>query len=132
MFIKHLQKVLTSTLFRKIVYLVQLVWCSNFDTNKWQYSGYGIVLDLKGKFTHLDGGSGKNVIIFGADLSTPRHVTNKTQFVLILGHDLTQEINDTTVTAEKIYSPNFTVDNKIFCLSLHYNGENSYLFVNGK
>ena len=31
-----------------------------------------------------------------------------------------------------MYSPNFTVDNKIFCLSLHYNGDNSYLFANGK
>ena len=31
-----------------------------------------------------------------------------------------------------MYSPNFTVDNKIACLSLHYNGGNSYLFVNGK
>ena len=31
-----------------------------------------------------------------------------------------------------MYSPNFTVHNKIFCLSLHYNNDNSYLFVNGK
>ena len=31
-----------------------------------------------------------------------------------------------------MYSPNCTVDNKIFCLSLHCNGDNSYLFVNGK
>ena len=31
-----------------------------------------------------------------------------------------------------MYSTNFTVDNKRFCLSLHYNGDNSYLFVNGK
>ena len=31
-----------------------------------------------------------------------------------------------------MYSPNFTVDKKIFCLSWHYNGDNSYLFVNGK
>ena len=31
-----------------------------------------------------------------------------------------------------MYSPNFTVDYKIACLSLHYNGGNSYLFVNGK
>ena len=31
-----------------------------------------------------------------------------------------------------MYSPNFIVDNKIFCLSLHYNGDNSNLFVNGK
>ena len=28
-----------------------------------------------------------------------------------------------------MYSPNFTVDNKTFCFSLHYNGDNSYLFV---
>ena len=31
-----------------------------------------------------------------------------------------------------MYSPNFIVDNKIFCLSVHYNGDNSYLFVNDK
>ena len=31
-----------------------------------------------------------------------------------------------------MYSPNFTVDNKRLFLSLHYNGDNSYLFVNGK
>ena len=31
-----------------------------------------------------------------------------------------------------MYSTNFTVDNKNFCLSLHYNGDNTYLFVNGK
>ena len=31
-----------------------------------------------------------------------------------------------------MYSPNFTVDNITFCLSFHYNGDNSYLFANGK
>ena len=30
-----------------------------------------------------------------------------------------------------MYSPNFSAENKIFCLSLHYNGDSSYLFVNG-
>ena len=30
-----------------------------------------------------------------------------------------------------MYSINFTVTKKTFCLSLHYNGSNSYLFVNG-
>ena len=30
-----------------------------------------------------------------------------------------------------MYSINFTVARKKFCLSLHYNGANSYLFVNG-
>ena len=31
-----------------------------------------------------------------------------------------------------MYSTNFTVANKKICVSLHYNGDNSYLFVNGK
>ena len=31
-----------------------------------------------------------------------------------------------------MYSTNFIVDNKKICLSLHYNGDSSYLFVNGK
>ena len=41
-------------------------------------------------------------------------------------------MDDTTLTAEKVYSFTFTVSRKKFCLSLHYNGYNSYLFVNGK
>ena len=31
-----------------------------------------------------------------------------------------------------MHSPNFTVDSKIFCLSLHCNGDNSCLFVTGR
>ena len=31
-----------------------------------------------------------------------------------------------------MYSTNFTVANKKFCLSLHYDGDGSYLFDNGK
>ena len=51
--------------------------------------------------------------------------------ILVLGKDFVQEINDTTIYAEKLYSINFTENNKKFCLSLHYDGDNSYLFVNG-
>ena len=35
------------------------------------------------------------------------------------------------MTAEKSYSISFTENNKKFCLSLHYNGANSFLFANG-
>ena len=65
-------------------------------------------------------------------MSNSRHKTNKTQSVLIVGHGLVQKINYTTIYAEKMYSYNFTVDNKALCLSLHYNVDNSYLFVNSK
>ena len=38
----------------------------------------------------------------------------------------------TTIYAEKTYFPNFTIANRTFCLSLHYKGDDSYLFFNGK
>ena len=37
-----------------------------------------------------------------------------------------------TLCAEKMYSINFTERGKKFCLSLLYNGANSYLLANGK
>ena len=49
-----------------------------------------------------------------------------------MGDLFVQEINDTTLYAEKVYSQNFSQASKKFVLSLHYNGKNSYLFVNGK
>ena len=70
------------------------------------------------------------VIIFGADMPRSVHASNKTQNILVLVKAFIQQINNTTSYAEKIYSPNFIVENKIFLLSLHYNGGNSYLLVN--
>ena len=70
---------------------IKLANTTNSDTDKWQYSGYGIGFDLTGSFTHPDGRIGKNVIIFGADLGNSRHATNKTQSVLVLGHGLIQK-----------------------------------------
>ena len=57
-------------------------------------------------------------------------VDNKGKDILILGIGPTQGLGEHSLTAEKMYSINFTVTNVQFCLSLHYNGENSYLFVN--
>ena len=49
-----------------------------------------------------------------------------------MGEGLTQGINDTTIYVEKNYYRNFTDPGKKFVLSLHYNGDDSYLFVNGR
>ena len=64
-------------------------------------------------------------------MSSSVHVDNKKEHILILGKGPTQGLDGTTLTAEKLYSINFTENNKKFCFSLHYNGANSYLFVNG-
>ena len=50
--------------------------------------------------------------------------------ILVLGIGPAQGLEH-TLAAEKMYSINFTVTKKRFCLSLHYNGASSYLFVNG-
>ena len=73
---------------------------------------------------------GKNDIIFGADMSSSVHVDNKGKDILILGEGPTKGLDDTTLTAKAIYPINFTQPNKRFVLSLHYNGSNSFLFVN--
>ena len=49
-----------------------------------------------------------------------------------MGDGLTQGINDTTLYVEKNYWRNFTDPGKKFVLSLQCNGDNSYLFVNGR
>ena len=64
-------------------------------------------------------------------MSSSVHANNRVKKILILGEGITQGLDDTTLTAEKMYSINFTVSRKILCLSLHYNGANSYLFDNG-
>ena len=58
------------------------------------------------------------------------HVDNKEKDILILGEGPTQELDNTTLTAEAEYPINFTQSGKRFVLSLHYNGSNSFLFVN--
>ena len=74
----------------------------------------------------------RNVITFGADMSFSKHANNKANIIYAMGKDYVQKINDTTIYAEKIYYRNFTDPGKKFVLSLHYNGNNSYLFVNGR
>ena len=49
-----------------------------------------------------------------------------------MGDGLTQGISNTTIYVEKNYYRNFTDPGKKFVLSLHYDGNNSYLFVNGR
>ena len=60
------------------------------------------------------------------------HATNRENHIYLRGTGLTQGINDTTIYAENEFYRNFTDFGKKFMLSLHYNGDGSYLFVNGR
>ena len=64
-------------------------------------------------------------------MSSSPHIDNKRKYILILGKGPTQGLGEHSLTAEKMYLSDFTVTRKKFCLSLHYNEANSYLFVNG-
>ena len=92
----------------------------NADINKYQYSGYRIGFDRKSSFSFPGGGFGQNVI-FGVHMSFSAHADNKKIDILILSKGPPQGLEH-TLTAEKMYSINFTVTRKKFCLGLHYNG----------
>ena len=109
------------------------------DSDKSNYKGYGICFDESEQFTHVrkegifnHATLARNVIIFGADMSFSKHANNKANNIYVMGKDYVQKINDTTIYAEKVYYGNFTDLGHKFVLSLHYNGNNSYLFVNGR
>ena len=73
------------------------------DIDQYKYSGYGIGFDRR----------------------------SEKKDILILGKDPTQGLEH-TLSAEKMHSINLSKWHTKFCLSLYYNGANSYLFVNGK
>ena len=63
-------------------------------------------------------------------MSSSSKIDNRKKDISILGKGPTQGLEH-TLSAEKLYSINFTKKYIKFCLSLHYNRANSYLFVNG-
>ena len=91
----------------------------------------GLVLIEKQVFSFPGGGFGQNVLIFRVDRSSSAHIDKKKKYILVLRKGPTQGLEH-TLTAEKMYLISFTVTKKNFCLSLHYNEADNYLFVNGK
>ena len=63
-------------------------------------------------------------------MSSSVHVDNKGKGILVLSEGPTKALDDTTLPAEAKYPINFTQSGKIFVLRQHYNGSNSFLFVN--
>ena len=56
-------------------------------------------------------------------MSSSAHIDNKKKYILVLRKGPTQ-ILEHTLIAEKMYSIDFTVTKKKYCLSLHYNRAN--------
>ena len=116
---------------------------SDSDNNK--YVGCGTCFDEGGLFSFGNIVNGRNVIIFGCDMSFSSHERNRQNEIYVLGEDFIQGVTTvgpiidrrypkdgkaTKIYAEKLCKHNFTEPNKKFVLSLH-DGDNTYLFVNG-
>ena len=109
------------------------------DNSKNDYKGYGICFDERSQFGHTitedsraHTTNGRNVLSFGVDMSFSVHATNRANSIYVMGDGLTQGIHDTTLYVEKDYWGNSTDPGKKFVISLHYNGDKSYFFVNGR
>ena len=76
----------------------------NADPDKYVYIGYGNESDSVQSFHYLT----KNVIIFGVDMTSSRHIDNKKKHISILGRDPVQILDDTTLIVEAQYSINFS------------------------
>ena len=80
----------------------------NADTSKYNYKGCGICFDESEEFTHVrirgnfsDTADGRNVIIFGADMSFSKHANNEGNNIYVMGKDYIQKINDTKKKKKK-------------------------------
>ena len=56
----------------------------NADIYKYGYSGYGLGFDRRSSFSLPGGGFGRNILIFGADMSSSAHADNKKKDILVL------------------------------------------------
>ena len=112
------------SLFRNTDYTIQnalfgaVKIAKNTDSSKNKYEGYGVCFDEGGTFSEGNITNGRNVLIFGVDVFSV-YSNNKANTIYVLGKDIVQGINDTTLYAEKVYKTNFTAVEKKFVPSLH-------------
>ena len=111
----------------------------NADNSKNHFKGYCMCFDEGSDFGHTitEGRrahttDARNVFIFGVDMSFSVHATNRANNIYVMGTGLTQGIHNITLYVENNFYRNFTDVGKKFMLRLHYNGDNSYLFFNGR
>ena len=99
----------------------------NSNKEKHVYSDYRIAFEWS-----FGNDYARNITIFGVDASLLSHADNLENNFLVPGEGNTFGINGSFGAPEKKFDINFSKANAKFCLSLHYNVDNRYLFVKGK
>ena len=92
------------------------------------YSGYRITFDSTGSWS-FNNDTAHN---FGVDHGSPSRADKHKKNFLVLGNGPTFGSNGSFSSPEKKFITKFSIGKTKFRLSLHYNANNSYLFVNGK
>ena len=95
------------------------------------YNGCGIAFDGKDAWSFVNEYPW-NLLIFGGDNSSSSHAHNHKNKFLVLGEGSSFNINGSFSAPGKKIIINFIKVKTELSLSLHYNSDNSYLFVNGK
>ena len=78
------------------------------------YSGYAIGFDLHLLFFLQNFDWGKNVTMFGVDMSSSVYIDKKKTYILIIGKGPTQGLDDTSLTAEAESSFDFSRSHRKF------------------
>ena len=73
----------------------------NADINKYKYSRYSVGYDRRGSFSYPGIGVGKNVIIFGVDMSSLKKISNKKKRYFDFGQRYYTRITTHTVCRKK-------------------------------
>ena len=94
------------------------------------HSDYGIALDERDMWD-FGNDFARNAVGFGVDNGSTSHADNRKNYFLVLGEGLSYSINGSFGSPKKKININFNKANTKFCLSLHYTGDKSSLFVNG-
>ena len=89
---------------------------------------YGIGFDRHGFYSNPSGGTGRNVIIFGIDMSSFRKIDNRKKYILIFGKGPTQGLKHTISTEKCIQLILQSIIKS--CSTLYYCWASSYLFAN--
>ena len=109
------------------------------DNSKNNYKGYGICRDERSEFSHTitEGGfahttDARNVLTFGANMSFSGHRTNRANHIYLWFQALRQVLMILRYMQKRTFIETLQILVKKVMLSLHYNGHDSYLFVNGR
>ena len=103
----------------------------NSEKSRFVYTGNWIACDSESTWD-FGYDFATNGTIFGVYNSWSSHADNRINNFLVLGEGPTYDIKESFCEAEKKFSNNFNKTKTKLCLSLHYNSDNSYLFLNGK